>query len=1185
MSTGCTKCCSNTKTVDTGPSAPDDSEETSTSEGTDSVHSSVASVTVTTSTPLKVDWNIIGNRGIQRYYKTLTEVDSNSNSDTGGSCPTPSCVSTAIAIGGISVDLRIDNYFSYSGNYRQQGNATETLPESLKVNIDTQWPVPWCVRRINEDGFPFNEWDGSTTANSKYGLPSEQENRVVTVYGSGSLFCVPMSGDDLAEFYYQAKRLTVSLNAAGGKAEATANAVQEYCVGSKVDSQKYSATSITNLPSSLSGKIWRDVDAWGSPVGIKWTYKNPEYKIFCLEEAPYGAFTYTNCNDGFLTVPGTGVYMDCSKDDTVTSGSATASTFASISIAGDFIPNYSNVILVVKGDEATYWYSPPRVHIQSVASASACSTGPDLPCPTPPPPSPSPSPTPPPSPSPTDPPPTDPTPTPTKTPPPSKPADCVAVCAQGITIYDNTTGAAVQHLQGTVSEPTCDNGHGGSIGHFGVAEGMGLGHEIYYHWGGPGVLEAGGCVCYRCADDSTPTPTPTLPPTPTPPPSPTPPPTDPPPSPPPPPSPRCTGDDFPPSCAEATDGVSPYEVPSDGQMHCFATDQHPVIDSFQWYNKWLCKEITIYCYGCSDGATPTPSPTVPPTPTPTGPTPTPSPTPSPTDPPPTPPPSPSPSKPADCVAVCAGGYTLYDNTTGVAVEHLQGTVSEPTCDNGHGGSLGSFGITEGMNIGDNRHYHWTGQGKIEAGGCLCYRCADGSTPTPTPTPPPTRPSPTPPPTTPPPPTDPTPPPTFPSPTPTKTPTPTPTTTPTPTPTTTPTPTPTPTTTPTPTPTPTPTNPPPTPSPTVDPDSCMCVDHGFFSYKPTPEYLEVTISCGTVYKRKVTCYKAPDDPNTTGGNADCHCSNYGYQEAKKSPNDVRVTVECNWRKSSDGSWISDSITCYDPGSCDCAYFGAQVFCDFKKDEVPEPWHYCLDGTVLKYCVTCKKPDPCEGFTCEPCTVPTYTWKGICECLPVDGPCDYTFGGGLNTLTPTPHTPTPPTPTPHTPTPPTPTPHTPTPPGPTDPTGPTPEPTDPTPPGPTDPTGPTPPGPTDPTGPTPPGPTDPTPPGPTDPTPPGPTDPTGPTPPGPTDPTGPTPDPTDPPIIIFTPTPEPDLCFGVSCGKNEFCSDGHCLPNPFPPDDCDGYPCGDCETAVGGWDGNCGCAKIEDCTQSTLGINLH
>jgi hypothetical protein len=69
--------------------------------------------------------------------------------------------------------------------------------------------VPFCIPTKDEEGNDFSEWDGSTLDG---GLnPSKHANKNVTVYGSGSYYCIKLTRHQVAELYWRAKGIVTEV--------------------------------------------------------------------------------------------------------------------------------------------------------------------------------------------------------------------------------------------------------------------------------------------------------------------------------------------------------------------------------------------------------------------------------------------------------------------------------------------------------------------------------------------------------------------------------------------------------------------------------------------------------------------------------------------------------------------------------------------------------------------------------------------------------------------------------------------------------------------------------------------------------------------------------------------------------------------------------------------------------------
>jgi hypothetical protein len=94
--------------------------------------------------------------------------------------------------------------------------------------------VPFCIRTKDEEGNDFSEWDGSTLDG---GLnPSKYANKNVTVYGSGSYYCIKMTRHQVAELYWRAKGIVTEVTMASpAVASGSASASGDYDAGGSTD--------------------------------------------------------------------------------------------------------------------------------------------------------------------------------------------------------------------------------------------------------------------------------------------------------------------------------------------------------------------------------------------------------------------------------------------------------------------------------------------------------------------------------------------------------------------------------------------------------------------------------------------------------------------------------------------------------------------------------------------------------------------------------------------------------------------------------------------------------------------------------------------------------------------------------------------------------------------------------------
>jgi hypothetical protein len=107
--------------------------------------------------------------------------------------------------------------------------------------------LPYCIKTLNEDGKPFQKWDGSTYDDTT-GLPADSDGN--TVYGDKSIYCIKLSLSQLMDLFWSARSIKI-------KSDVTGNGSMSASV-SKVSSQK----SIS-ISSSDESKMYPDPWLWG----------------------------------------------------------------------------------------------------------------------------------------------------------------------------------------------------------------------------------------------------------------------------------------------------------------------------------------------------------------------------------------------------------------------------------------------------------------------------------------------------------------------------------------------------------------------------------------------------------------------------------------------------------------------------------------------------------------------------------------------------------------------------------------------------------------------------------------------------------------------------------------------------------------------------------------------------------
>lgn len=75
---------------------------------------------------------------------------------------------------------------------------------------------PFRVKEFAEDGLPFEEWDGSTVhqlGSAQTRRPSKSSSELITVYGAGSYYCIPLTFHELMSYFWRVKIMSLRFTA------------------------------------------------------------------------------------------------------------------------------------------------------------------------------------------------------------------------------------------------------------------------------------------------------------------------------------------------------------------------------------------------------------------------------------------------------------------------------------------------------------------------------------------------------------------------------------------------------------------------------------------------------------------------------------------------------------------------------------------------------------------------------------------------------------------------------------------------------------------------------------------------------------------------------------------------------------------------------------------------------------
>lgn len=337
-----------------------------------------------------ISFDIDGATGNSYLYKVYQEY---SVADNHG-CEGSASIDQPAVSENLNFTATTTGYFKYGKRfYESSGRATNTTAPSFP-DIEGVFPVPFCVPTLDEDGNPFSQWDGATTAKPDYippdgsYRPSKYSNRPVTVYGSGSDYCVKLTAAQLSRLYYCTNKMKITVSASITAGAATAYGDIQYCIDGNTRSESTSASIPSNVVAVPIINVRRSdiTQEVGDPpvVDVDVTSEFPELHIFenCNPSVNGGSYyfdgtTRKNClgpilcssstlqkesPDGGYTSEG---YTGWAYVSSVASATSVESRGSATDLA-TIIPSASNTLLTGDGE---YWFKPPMPSLRAGTDA------------------------------------------------------------------------------------------------------------------------------------------------------------------------------------------------------------------------------------------------------------------------------------------------------------------------------------------------------------------------------------------------------------------------------------------------------------------------------------------------------------------------------------------------------------------------------------------------------------------------------------------------------------------------------------------------------------------------------------------------------------------------------------------------------------------------------------------------
>jgi hypothetical protein len=207
--------------------------------------------------------------------------------------------------------------------------------------------LPWRVREIAEDDKPITIWDGSTRFD---GLPSKSQSKAVVVVGPGTEYCIPLTLQQVVEYYWSVKAVTVTVDGSNsvpgasysgtagsgsapgvtlGNRTSTLRRDKKNISGEFFDLNRYDLLILDRTQQTWQGQ---DSQAWTNWDGEKSTESN------LSDSKSSGAGSY-NPDTGYSSLGG--------------------EASCNISMAYDSLPDPPNPNNILLAEDGKYWYKIP----------------------------------------------------------------------------------------------------------------------------------------------------------------------------------------------------------------------------------------------------------------------------------------------------------------------------------------------------------------------------------------------------------------------------------------------------------------------------------------------------------------------------------------------------------------------------------------------------------------------------------------------------------------------------------------------------------------------------------------------------------------------------------------------------------------------------------------------------------
>ena len=226
---------------------------------------------------------------------------------------------------------------------------------------------PFAIPQVAEDGQPFQQWDGSTTAalpNSPWGLegagftspysggqvPSKSSATYVTVYGPNSLYCLKFTLDQLVEYAWRVRKLSLTLSFSGTPASVSSSGGTITLPPPWNTQTNQGGILDKGTEAGAAANEWQNCRARNSAsYGVTDASGNP----------PTNVFSYNDGDGNYVGVPA----VQLSANVANAAGNLSASGTAFFTAA----PQPGNVICVAPGE---FWVWP-LVHFSASFGGSA----------------------------------------------------------------------------------------------------------------------------------------------------------------------------------------------------------------------------------------------------------------------------------------------------------------------------------------------------------------------------------------------------------------------------------------------------------------------------------------------------------------------------------------------------------------------------------------------------------------------------------------------------------------------------------------------------------------------------------------------------------------------------------------------------------------------------------------------